>query len=380
MATLAPLPIYQFFTDNGAPLAGGQLEFFDSGTSTPKATYADAGLTTPNTNPLILDAAGRAGPVFFEAGDYKVVLKSALGITIRTADPVQGGFTVSSFGQTLIDDLTAADARATIGVTYANSAEMEAGTVTNKVVSPAIASEWHAHRSLRAGLVCVLNATDSNNDVDIAAGVTGSAAAPWRIIHLATGITKQLDAAWAVGTNAGGLDTGTKANSTLYFVHVIRRSDTGVVDVLLSTSATAPTMPANYDQRDLIAVAGTDGSGNLLFVLPLSKTRAAGGYAALALATLYSVTHGLGTTPTRISGVAICSSADLNYARGDVVLFPSGQGGSDTIPSTTFGGRATATVATMRSPSGAVMIGNLTSGAQGGMTVANWYFLVLAEI
>ena len=380
MATLAPLPIYQFFTDNGVPLAGGQLEFFDSGTSTPKATYADAGLTTPNTNPLPLDAAGRAGPVFFEAGDYKVVLKSALGITIRTADPVQGGFTVSSFGQTLIDDLTAADARATIGVTYANSAEMEAGTVTNKVVSPAIATEWHAHRSLRAGLGCVLNATDSNNDVDIAAGVTGSAAAPWRIIHLATGITKQLDAAWAVGTNAGGLDTGTKANSTLYFVHVIRRSDTGVVDVLLSTSATAPTMPANYDQRDLIAVAGTDGSGNLLFVLPLSKTRAAGGYAALALATLYSVTHGLGATPARVTGAAICSSADLNYARGDVVLIPNGHGGSDTVPSTTFGGRATATVATMRSPSGAVMIGNLTSGAQGGLTVANWYFLVLAEI
>ena len=167
---------------------------------------------------------------------------------------------------------------------------------------------------------------------------------------------------------------------SLYFVHVIRRSDTGVVDVLLSTSATAPTMPANYDQRDLIAVAGTDGSGNLLFVLPLSKTRAAGGYAALALATLYSVTHGLGATPARVTGAAICSSADLNYARGDVVLIPNGHGGSDTVPSTTFGGRATATVATMRSPSGAVMIGNLTSGAQGGMTVANWYFLVLAEI
>lgn len=380
MATLAPLPIYQFFTDNGVPLAGGQLEFFDSGTSTPKATYADAGLTTPNTNPLILDAAGRAGPVFFEAGDYKVVLKSALGITIRTADPVQGGFTVSPFGQTLIDDLTAADARATIGVTYANSAEMEAGTVTNKVVAPSVASEWHAHRSLRAGLGCVLNASDSNNDIDIAAGVTCSAAAPWRIIQLATGITKQLDAAWAVGTNAGGLDASTKANSTAYFLHVIRRSDTGVVDVLFSASATAPTMPANYDQRDLIAVCGTDGSGNLLFVLPLSKTRAAGGYAVLAAATLYTCTHGLGATPTRISGAAICSTADLNYARGDVVLFPSGQGGSDTIPSTTFGGRATSTVATMRTPSAGVIVGNLTSGAQGGMTVANWYFLVLAEI
>ena len=52
--------------------------------------------------------------------------------------------------------------------------------------------------------------------------------------------------AWAVGNNNGALDTGTIAISTWYHVFLIKRPDTGVVDVLISLSATAPTMPANY--------------------------------------------------------------------------------------------------------------------------------------
>jgi hypothetical protein len=65
---------------------------------------------------------------------------------------------------------------------------------------------------------------------------------------LASALTKRLDAAWAVGTNQGGLDTGSIANTT-YHVWLIQRSDTGVVDVLFSASASAPTMPTNYDRK-----------------------------------------------------------------------------------------------------------------------------------
>jgi hypothetical protein len=53
---------------------------------------------------------------------------------------------------------------------------------------------------------------------------------------------------WAVGTDQGGLDTGAIANA-LYYVWLIKRSDTGVVDVLFSTSASSPTMPSNYDYK-----------------------------------------------------------------------------------------------------------------------------------
>lgn len=67
--------------------------------------------------------------------------------------------------------------------------------------------------------------------------------------------------AWAVGTAAGGLDTGTIANSTWYHFYVIRRPDTGVVDVVFSTSAASPTLPANYTQYRYIGSGKTNGSG-----------------------------------------------------------------------------------------------------------------------
>lgn len=99
------------------------------------------------------------------------------------------------------------------------------------------------------GLTLTNNAGDATNDIDIAIGMatTDSTTDP-RTMVLATAITKRLDAAWAVGTNQGGLDTGTIANGT-YHLWLIQRSDTGVVDVLFSISASAPTMPANYDRK-----------------------------------------------------------------------------------------------------------------------------------
>jgi len=91
------------------------------------------------------------------------------------------------------------------------------------------------------------NGTDATNDIDIAAGVALDSTNA-KFIKLAAGITKRLDAAWAVGTGNGGLDTGSIANTT-YHMWLIIRTDTGVVDVLFSASATSPTMPTNYDYK-----------------------------------------------------------------------------------------------------------------------------------
>lgn len=98
------------------------------------------------------------------------------------------------------------------------------------------------------GLTLSNNSTDATNDIDIAAGEAASSESNPVLITLASGITKQLDAAWTVGDDQGGLDTGSIANTT-YHVFLIQRSDTGVVDVLFSTSATSPTMPTNYDRK-----------------------------------------------------------------------------------------------------------------------------------
>lgn len=95
-----------------------------------------------------------------------------------------------------------------------------------------------------AGLGISNNVSDVTNDIDIAVGEARDSTNAQNI-SLASALTKRLDAAWSVGTNQGGLDTGSIANA-YYAVHVIKRPDTGVVDVLFSTSATSPTLPANY--------------------------------------------------------------------------------------------------------------------------------------
>jgi hypothetical protein len=100
------------------------------------------------------------------------------------------------------------------------------------------------------GLTYANNGSDATNDIDVAVGgAMDSTGAYW--IRLASAITKRLDAAWAVGTNQGGLDTGSIGDSD-YYIWLICRSDTGVVDVLFSLSSTAPTMPTNYDYKRLI--------------------------------------------------------------------------------------------------------------------------------
>lgn len=103
---------------------------------------------------------------------------------------------------------------------------------------------------------------DLTNDIDIAAGGAMDETGLYWIDGAA--ITKRLDAAWAVGTNQGGLDTGAIANAD-YYIWLIARSDTGVVDALFSLSSTAPTMPANYDFKRRIGWIKRVGATIVLF-------------------------------------------------------------------------------------------------------------------
>lgn len=76
----------QYLNDSGNPLANGLLYFFETGTTTPKNTYADAGLTIANTNPVVLSASGRQPNIFFD-GLAKVMLTDSNVIQIETRDP-----------------------------------------------------------------------------------------------------------------------------------------------------------------------------------------------------------------------------------------------------------------------------------------------------
>lgn len=78
---------FQAFTDAGAFAVGYLLKTYESGTTTPKVTYVDAGLVTANPTTITLDARGEA-QVWLGSGAYTFVLTDASGVTVWTVDGV----------------------------------------------------------------------------------------------------------------------------------------------------------------------------------------------------------------------------------------------------------------------------------------------------
>lgn len=85
----------QYLDNAGDPLAEGKLYFYESGTTTPKTTYADINNSIPNTNPVLLSAAGRQPNIFFD-GVAKVILTDNNDVQIAVRDPA--GETGTDFG------------------------------------------------------------------------------------------------------------------------------------------------------------------------------------------------------------------------------------------------------------------------------------------
>lgn len=83
LATLLPAGEIQFSDANGDPLSAGIVHFYVPNTTTPKNTWTDPGQVTLNTNPVILDSAGRA--TIYGTGQYSMALYDVNGALVYTA-------------------------------------------------------------------------------------------------------------------------------------------------------------------------------------------------------------------------------------------------------------------------------------------------------
>lgn len=81
-------PKLQLFDDDGAPAAGYSLYTYEAGTSNPLDTYADSDLTVANSNPIVLDDAGRSTVYLQPSVGYKFVLRDTDGVVVWTQDNV----------------------------------------------------------------------------------------------------------------------------------------------------------------------------------------------------------------------------------------------------------------------------------------------------
>ena len=101
MAVIYTPHFIQFNDDDGNPLSGGKLYTYAAGTTTPQATYTDAGGLTQNANPVVLDSSGRA--TVFLSGSYKFRLEDSLGNLIEETDNI----TAFATGESGVDDIVA---------------------------------------------------------------------------------------------------------------------------------------------------------------------------------------------------------------------------------------------------------------------------------
>ena len=78
----------QILDGSGNPLIGGLVYTYETDGVTPKTTWSDSALTTPNANPVVLDSEGRAS--IYMSGTYDVTVKTSGGTTVYTATDIAG--------------------------------------------------------------------------------------------------------------------------------------------------------------------------------------------------------------------------------------------------------------------------------------------------
>lgn len=86
--TLSPTPRQQFFDADDRPASGCLLYTKASGLDTALAAYQNSALSTPHTNPIVLDAHGMA-TIYLAAHSYKYRLHTSDDEFIWEVDPVQ---------------------------------------------------------------------------------------------------------------------------------------------------------------------------------------------------------------------------------------------------------------------------------------------------
>jgi len=316
---LSPIANDQQMDANGDPLVGGKIYTYLAGSTTPVATYTDSTGGTAQANPIILNSLGvPLSPIWLTGGvSYKFVIKTSADVTLRTIDGVTGINDVSSTAQEwnesgfvptyisatqfsvpgdqtsilqvnrrLRNTVTAGYAYGRISVS-SFAASVTTVTVVNDStpLDSGLSSVAHGFLSYSPSSVpyALYASAGYNNDItgsaafrNLLSGLTMSTAGSSATMSISAGVAMnstnaylmqlgssvgKTTSAWAVGSGNGGLDSGSISSNTWYYWYLIRRPDTGVVDVVFSLNASAPTLPTNYTQYRDIGAGLTNGSG-----------------------------------------------------------------------------------------------------------------------
>jgi len=220
---LLPAPCLRAVDDNGAPIAGAQLQFYLTGTTTPASVYTDDTLGTPLSNPVIADSAGLFVPIFMDPTvTYRGQLLDATGSLTIDMDP-----------------LPAAASPAT-------QAQVNAGTASGVYVEPSTLAGW-------TGVAAALGYTPLNKAGDTATNLVlaNSALATASAGYLGCPVNEQ-DAAYAFvladagkmvrGNNGSSMNYTLPANASVAFpvgtAIVVRNVGAGTISIVPASGVT----------------------------------------------------------------------------------------------------------------------------------------------
>lgn len=113
-------------------------------------------------------------------------------------------------------------------------------------------------------------------------------------------------------SGANGLDTGSEASSTLYYVWVIEKSSDGTTGGLLSLSDSAPTMPTGYDKKRLIGAIYNDSSSDIMVFNARGKGNTRNMFLDGDVTPLLLLNGGSATTFTNVDVSALVPSMSQN--------------------------------------------------------------------
>lgn len=305
---------------NGVPQSGALLYHYQANTTSNLTVYSNQAGTTPHAQPVVCDAGGFVPLIYVDStSDWKVVIQSALAATLKTYDNLPKAPVTASaanfaaplltWNQRVFANSPVSLASADAGNAY--EADTSSGSITFNLPSAASVgngkgfvfkktasansliidpngtetiddnsanftltrqydtigifsngAEWYQVFDINPqfttgfaqGLSIVNNATTPTTQIDITCDVAAIPDTVGRAIRHST-ISVTLNAA-TVGAN--GIDAGSLANSTWYYIYLISNGTT--VASLLSTSATAPTMPSGYLYKYRIGAQRTGGA------------------------------------------------------------------------------------------------------------------------
>lgn len=297
--TPAPYVKSQFFTSAGVPLASGKLCTFQAGTSTPLTSYSNTAGTS-NTNPVVLDSAGRADIFLTNGTPYKLILYAAGGdsncpnsaATIWTEDNITAGsaVTVSSGTTNRVAKYTSASALGNSSIYDGYSGEnirIQADGTVSIGTTADLATELYVKSA--ATYVASMESTTSTATVTFigTGGLYGQLAAN----------ATEFDMCSATGPCASGFGVfpsyTTAFGTNVTPLRVISGATTSGMSIYTGTSVFSGSLVATSSELDMCSAAGPCNSGFSTFATYTSTFGAGDTYGFRVIST--ATTAGIAT-------------------------------------------------------------------------------------